>query len=91
MVVRATSVPPSKTPAMCFASVYSVMVNKFLQSLLVLSPKKIVYVSCNPVTLGENLAVLVDAGYCMKKAVPVDMFPFVEGIETVVLLSRTSA
>ncbi len=65
--------------------------DEFLQSLLVLSPKKIVYVSCNPVTLGENLAVLVDAGYCMKKAVPVDMFPFTEGIETVVLLSRTSA
>lgn len=62
--------------------------DEFLQSLLVLSPKKIVYVSCNPVTLGENLAVLVDAGYCMKKAVPVDMFPFVEGIETVVLLSK---
>ena len=62
--------------------------DEFLQSLLVLSPKKIVYVSCNPVTLGENLAVLVDAGYRMKKAVPVDMFPFVEGIETVVLLSQ---
>lgn len=65
--------------------------DEFLQSLLVLSPKKIVYVSCNPVTLGENLAVLVDAGYRMKKAVPVDMFPFTEGIETVVMLSRTSA
>ena len=62
--------------------------DEFLQSLLVLSPKKIVYVSCNPVTLGENLAVLVDAGYRMKKAVPVDMFPFVEGIETVVQLSK---
>ena len=62
--------------------------DEFLQSLLVLSPKKIVYVSCNPVTLGENLAVLVDAGYCMKKAVPVDMFPFTEGIETVCLLSK---
>ena len=64
--------------------------DEFLQSLLVLSPKKIVYVSCNPVTLGENLAVLVDAGYRMKKAVPVDMFPFVEGIETVALLSKLS-
>lgn len=62
--------------------------DEFLQSLLVLSPKKIVYVSCNPVTLGENLAVLVDAGYRMKKAVPVDMFPFTEGIETVCLLSQ---
>lgn len=59
---------------------------EFLESACALAPKKIVYISCNPVTLGENLKVFTANGYRMKKAVPVDMFPYTEGIETVSLL-----
>ena len=61
---------------------------EFLRAALQLSPAKIVYVSCEPTTLARDLAVLTEGGYEMKKAVPVDMFPYTEGVETVVLLSR---
>ena len=60
---------------------------EFLSAALELGPSKIVYVSCEPTTLARDLAVLTDGGYEMKKAVPVDMFPYVEGVEVVVLLS----
>jgi 23S rRNA (uracil1939-C5)-methyltransferase len=55
---------------------------------LELKPAKIVYVSCEPTTLARDLAILAEGGYEMKKAVPVDMFPYVEGVETVCLLTR---
>lgn len=61
---------------------------RFLDSLLSLSPKKIVYVSCNPETLTRDLFVLRKGGYKVKKIQPVDMFPFTEHTECVVCLSR---
>jgi len=60
----------------------------FLESVVRLSPKRIVYVSCNPVTLGRDLKYLTKKGYQVKKAQPVDMFPWAEHVETVVLMSR---
>lgn len=60
----------------------------FLSSVVKLSPKKIVYVSCNPVTLGRDLKYLKKKGYQVKKVQPVDMFPWSEHVETVVLMSR---
>ena len=64
---------------------------KFLQSLLILKPKRVVYVSCNPETLARDLRVLVDGGYRAEWATPVDMFPGTEHVETVVLLSHKKA
>ena len=64
---------------------------KFLQSLLMLKPKRVVYVSCNPETLARDLRVLVDGGYQAEWATPVDMFPGTEHVETVVLLSHKKA
>ena len=61
---------------------------EFLNAALVLGPSKIVYVSCEPTTLARDLTVLTEGGYVMKKAVPVDMFPYTEGVETIVLLSN---
>ena len=60
----------------------------FLRSLLALAPKRVVYVSCNPETLARDVAVLCAGGYRAEKAVPVDMFPWTEHVETVVLLSK---
>lgn len=60
----------------------------FLSSLVRLAPGKVVYVSCNPVTLARDLKYLTKRGYQVKKAQPVDMFPWAEHVETVVLLSR---
>ena len=59
----------------------------FLSSLVKLSPKRVVYVSCNPETLARDLRYLTKKGYRMEKGVGVDMFPWTEHVETVVLLS----
>ena len=61
---------------------------KFLQSLLMLKPKRVVYVSCNPETLARDLHVLVDGGYRAEWATPVDMFPGTEHVETVMCFSK---
>ncbi len=61
---------------------------RFLSSLVKMKPKKVVYISCNPVTLERDLKYLVKKGYEVKKIQPVDMFPFTEHVETVVLLSK---
>ena len=60
----------------------------FLRSLLTLKPSRIVYVSCNPETLARDARYLVDGGYKAQVAVPVDMFPCTEHVETVALLSK---
>ena len=61
---------------------------RFIDSLLSLSPKKIIYVSCNPETLTRDLFALRKGGYKVKKIQPIDMFPFTEHVETVVSLTR---
>ncbi|MCR4926329.1 MAG: 23S rRNA (uracil(1939)-C(5))-methyltransferase RlmD [Clostridiales bacterium] len=60
----------------------------FLSSVVKLSPKKIVYISCNPETQKRDLFYLVKNGYKVKKIQPVDMFPHTNHVETVVLMSR---
>jgi len=61
---------------------------KFLSSVVKFNPKKVVYVSCNPITLERDLKYMVKHGYQVKKIQPVEMFPFTEHVETVVLLTR---
>ncbi|MBH1941829.1 23S rRNA (uracil(1939)-C(5))-methyltransferase RlmD [Mobilitalea sibirica] len=61
---------------------------KFLNSLCTLNPEKVVYVSCNPVTLERDLNYLTKKGYKAVRAVPVDMFPWTEHVETCCLLKR---
>ena len=55
----------------------------FLRSLVTLSPKKVVYVSCNPETLARDLSYLTKNGYKVTAVQGVDMFPFTEHVETV--------
>ena len=61
---------------------------EFIESLKILSPKKVVYISCSPDSLARDLGILKKNGFNAKKAIPVDMFPFTRSIETVVLLSK---
>lgn len=49
--------------------------------------KEIVYISCNPATLGKNLSVLSER-YKVEKIQPVDMFPNTPHVECCVLLTR---
>lgn len=59
----------------------------FLQTLLKLSPKRIVYISCNPATQQRD-AQLLSSHYELKEITPVDMFPQTTHIETVALFER---
>lgn len=61
---------------------------KFMSSVVKLKPSRVVYVSCNPVTLARDLEYFVKHGYEVKKIQPVDMFPLVEHVENVCLLSK---
>ena len=61
---------------------------EFLKNIALCSPKKIVYISCNPETQVRDILVLKKMGYVPKICVPVDMFPRTEHVETVVLMSR---
>ena len=47
----------------------------FLQSVIKLAPKKVVYISCNPETLARDLGYLTKKKYKVTKICPVDMFP----------------
>lgn len=58
----------------------------FLGSVIKLSPKKIVYVSCNPETLARDIKYLKKNGYAAMECQPVDLFPWTKHVETVVLL-----
>lgn len=59
---------------------------EFMRSACAVRPKKIVYVSCSPWSLQRDLEYLTQNGYEVKKAVPVDMFPYTGGIEVVTCL-----
>ena len=59
--------------------------NKSINNILKISPKKVVYVSCNPATLVRDLKSLEEK-YKIKTIKPVDMFPFSKHIECVSVL-----
>ena len=52
------------------------------------SPRRVVYVSCNPATLARDAALLAEKGWQVEKVQPVDMFCWTSGVETVVQLSK---
>jgi 23S rRNA (uracil1939-C5)-methyltransferase len=59
-----------------------------VKDVLQLSPKKIVYVSCNPSTQVRDIKMFVEGGYKLMKIRPVDMFPHTYHIENVALLTN---
>ena len=61
---------------------------EFLASVARMAPKRVVYVSCNPVTLARDLATLTKLGYKAEGFTPVDMFPHTEHVEAIVSLQR---
>lgn len=60
---------------------------KFLKSVVKAQPKRVVYVSCNPVTLKRDLEFLTAEGYKVNRIQPVDMFPYTSHTEVVCALS----
>lgn len=73
-----------------------------IESILQLAPSKIVYMSCNPVTLARDLAILLaspsngpenreigeNIGYKVERILPFDMFPQTYHVESLALLKR---
>jgi len=56
-----------------------------LSHLLDISPKRIVYVSCNPMTQSRDCKILEEK-YAVRKILPFDMFPQTWHIESIALL-----
>ena len=59
-----------------------------LSAVLELSPKRIVYVSCDPGSLARDMKYLREGGYTLEKWVGIDNFPRTGHVETVALLSK---
>ena len=59
-----------------------------LSAVLELSPKRIVYVSCDPGSLARDIKYLGEGGYALEKWVGIDNFPRTGHVETVVLLFK---
>ncbi|WP_432413750.1 23S rRNA (uracil(1939)-C(5))-methyltransferase RlmD [Pantoea allii] len=53
-----------------------------------LSPERVVYVSCNPVTLARDSSTLLSAGYQLERVVMLDMFPHTRHLESMVLFRK---
>ncbi len=58
---------------------------RFLESVLKIKPKKIIYISCEPETLARDIRILA-GHYKIVSVQPVDMFPQTHHVETVVAL-----
>ena len=59
-----------------------------LSAVVAMSPRRVVYVSCNPSTAARDAKWLEEKGYHAEKVQPVDLFPRTKHCETVVLLSK---
>lgn len=57
-------------------------------SIAAMGPARVVYVSCDPATLGRDVKRFGELGYGAVRACAVDMFPGTRHVETVVLLSK---
>jgi len=59
-----------------------------IAAIAAMGPERVVYVSCDPGTLGRDLRRFAEAGYRAARAAAVDLFPRTRHVETVVMLSH---
>ena len=59
-----------------------------IASVAGMAPERVVYVSCDPATLGRDVKLFAGLGYQAERAAAVDMFPGTAHVETVCLLSK---
>ena len=64
---------------------------KCLETMLVMKPERIVYVSCDSATLARDLRVLVDGGYEVERVRGVDQFGQSVHVETTVMMQKRGA
>ena len=63
------------------------MDRKAISIMKKINPKKIIYISCNPVTMARDISYLTDL-YDVKKVIPFDMFPNTAHVECVCVMER---
>lgn len=61
------------------------------QGIAKLSPRRIVYLSCDPATLARDTARMVEAGYALVHAEGFDLFPQTAHLEALAVLERSSS
>lgn len=61
---------------------------RLLRFVSSLSPKRIVYISCNPATLARDVAVMLKLGFECSEVTPFDLFPGTGHVETIVCLCK---
>ena len=59
-----------------------------IEALARFSPRRIVYVSCDPATLARDVALLKERGYALKNALAADLFPRCSHVESIVTLVK---
>ena len=59
-----------------------------VETIARMGPARVVYVSCDPATLGRDVARFAALGYAARRAEAVDLFPRTAHVETVALLVR---
>lgn len=59
-----------------------------IEGIAAATPKRVVYVSCNPATLARDAALFEKRGYKVERASAVDMFPHTTHVEAIMLLQK---
>ncbi len=59
-----------------------------IEAITRMSPRRLVYVSCDPATLARDIALLKQHGFRVEKAMAADLFPRCSHVESICLLTR---
>lgn len=59
-----------------------------VETIVRMSPQRVVYVSCDPATLARDLKQFEELEYSVKEITPVDLFPRTAHVESVALLTK---
>jgi 23S rRNA (uracil1939-C5)-methyltransferase len=59
-----------------------------LNEILRISPKRVIYISCDPATLARDLKILCQDSYKLKQVMPYDMFPQTAHVECVAVVVK---